>query len=78
MRFSNIRDHPIQRALTEAHRGSYVACQRAATLPSPTVMMPQSSDDEGGQEGVETGDSGEGSEVETRDDFNDLTTYKYS
>jgi len=73
VRFSNIRDHPIQRALTEAHRGSYVACQGAATLPSPTVLMPQSSDDEGGQEGVETGDSGEGGEVETRDDFNDLT-----
>ncbi len=37
------------------------------------VIMPQSSADEGGQEGVETGDSGEGGEVETRDDFNDLT-----
>jgi len=42
-----------------------VARQGAATPPSPTVMMPQSSADEGGQEGVETGDSGEGGEVET-------------
>ena len=58
VRFSNIRDHPIQG--TEAHRGSYVARQGAATPPSPTVMMPQSSADERGQEGVETGDSGEG------------------
>ena len=65
VRFSNIRDHLIQRALTETHRGSYVACQGAATPPSPTVIMPQSSADEGGQEGVETGDSGEGGEVET-------------
>ena len=38
VRFLNIRDHPIQRALTEAHRGSYVTCQGAATPPSPTVM----------------------------------------
>ena len=62
VRFLNIRDHPIQRALTEAHRGSYVACQGAATPPSPTVMM-------GShnlllmrevRRGVETGDLGEG------------------
>jgi len=37
VRFSNIRDHPIQG--TEAHRGSYVARQGAANPPSPTVML---------------------------------------